>query len=127
MFKHVLDNQKERMWWNLNGLLLIFTCPLRLTVRNERSDEAGGSSYDVRGGERKPSADAFDGEEDEEGGGELHQARDEEVDVDVSFQNTQPHDQTLVDHSAGEPGGRRRDDGRWAPKNDIDDNVSLQT
>lgn len=83
-----------------------------LTVRNEGGDEAGGSGYEVGRGEGKASADAFDGEEDEEGSRKLHQARDEEVDVDVSSKNTQPHDQTLVDNSTGEPG---RGKGRNVP------------
>lgn len=77
----------------------------RLTVGDEGGDKAGGAGHDVGGGEGNAAADAFDGEEDEEGGRELHQAGDEEVDVDVSFQNAQPHDQALVDHSTGEPGG----------------------
>lgn len=75
----------------------------RLTLRNEGSDEAGGSSHEVGRGEGKASADAFNGEEYEEGSGKLHQARDEEVDVDISSQDAQPHDQTLVDHGTGEP------------------------
>lgn len=80
-----------------------------LTVRNEGSNEAGGSSHEVGGGEGKAPADAFDGEEDKERSGELHQARDEEVNVDISPQNPEPHDQTLVDNSTGEPaGGKER-------------------
>lgn len=79
----------------------------RLTVRKEGSDETGNSSYNVGGDKGKASANPFDGEQDEYGGGKLHQPRDEEVDVDVSSQDAQPHDQTLVDDSAGEPEGQR--------------------
>lgn len=41
----------------------ISTCRLGLTVRNEGSDEAGGSSYDVGAGKRNASADALNGED----------------------------------------------------------------
>ncbi len=92
-------------WWHLVDLFRgSFTRHLRLTFRNEGSDEAGDSSHDVGGGEGKASANAFDSEEDEEGSRKFHQTWDEEVDVDISSQNAEPHDQTLVDHGAGEPG-----------------------
>lgn len=81
----------------------------KLTVRKKGSDETGSSGYDVGGGEGKAPANAFDGEQDEYGGGKLHQTWDEEVDVDISSQDAQPHDQTLVDDSAGEPGETKED------------------
>lgn len=81
----------------------------RLTVRNKGSDETGSSGYDVGGGEGKAPADAFNGKQDEEGGRKLHQTWDEEVDVDISSQDAQPHDQTLVDDGAGEPGETEED------------------
>lgn len=99
-------------------------CPLRLTLRNEGGDEAGGSGHDVGGGEGKASAEAFDGEQDEKGSGELLQTGDEEVDVDVSSQNTQPHDQALVDHSTGEPGRDRGGMAGVAPK--MDQHIEIQ-
>lgn len=78
-----------------------------LTVRNAGSDQAGGSGHHVGSSEGKPSADAFNCEQDEEGGGELHQTRDEEADVDVS------HDEALVNHGTGEPARTDRS-GCWS-------------
>ena len=74
-----------------------------LTVRNEGGDQTGCSSYKVCSGEGKASPNAFNGEEDEEGSRELHQGRDEEVDVDVSSCYPYPHDEALINHSNGEP------------------------
>lgn len=85
----------------------LLVSPKSLTVRNKRCDEAGGSGHDVGRGKREASAYPLNGEEDEEGSGELHQARNEEVYVDISSQNSQPHDQTLVDDCTGEPGAER--------------------
>lgn len=81
--------------------------PPLLTLWDAGGDEARGSGHEVGGGEGEAAADALDGEEDEEGGGELHQGGDEEVHVDVPPQDPHPHDQTLVDDGAGEPGGER--------------------
>lgn len=74
-----------------------------LTVRNEGSNQAGGSSEDVGGGEGKTTADAINWEKDKKGSRKLGQAREEEVDVDVSSCYPHPHDEALIYHSTGEP------------------------
>lgn len=76
---------------------------MRLTVGDEGGDEAGNSSHDVGGDEWKATADPLNGEEYEEGSRELHQTRDEKVGVDIPFCDPHPHDQTLINHSTGEP------------------------
>lgn len=76
---------------------------MRLTVGDEGGDEAGNSSCDVGCEERKATTDPLDGEKYEEGSGELHQSRDEEISVDIPFCDPHPHDQTLINHSTGEP------------------------
>lgn len=63
-----------------------------LTVRYTSCNQTRGSSYNVGGSERDTSTDALDSEEDEEGGRELNQPGDQEVDVDVSSCDPQPHD-----------------------------------
>lgn len=110
MFQRVSENQEFSLHCSSSP-----PGPLRLTFRDEGGDEAGGSGYEVGGSEGKATADTFDGEEDEEGSGELHQARDEEVDVDVPSQDSQPHDQTLVHDRTGEP-GRDEERQRWIRK-----------
>ena len=109
----------------MNGSFPIQSHGPILTLRNEGGDEAGGSRHDVGGGEGNASADAFDGEQDEEGGRELHQTGDKEVDIDVSSQNAQPHDQTLVDHSTGEPAGEQENGGSFPPGVSLKDDQRL--
>lgn len=74
-----------------------------LTVRDTSGDQTGGSSHYVGGSEWEPATDALNGKEDEEGSRKLHKTRNQEVDVDVSSCNAQPHDKALVHYSAGEP------------------------
>lgn len=78
----------------------------RLTLRDHISGEARCSSYNVGRSKGKTLSNTVDGEEDEKGSRELHQARDQEVNVYVSPQNSEVHNKTLVDNSTCEPGGK---------------------
>lgn len=77
-----------------------------LTLRDEGSDQAGQSSYDVGGGKGNSPPHSFNSEEDEEACRELHQTWDEEVNVEVSSWYPHPHDEALIDHLGGEPAER---------------------
>lgn len=83
-----------------------FECKAGLTLRDEGSDQAGQSSYDVGGGKGKSSPHSLNSEDDEEACRELHQTWDEEVSVEVSSLYPHPHDEALIDHLGGEPAER---------------------
>lgn len=84
-------------------MCFLYSLCIKLTVRNESSNEARSSSYDIRSGEWETPANTFNGEEDKEGGRKFHQARNEKVNVDVSSCYPQAHDEALINHSTGEP------------------------
>lgn len=78
-------------------------CSVLLTLWNESRYKAGSSGDNIGCCKRQPSTDSVNCEEDEEGSREFHYARNEEVNVDISTQDPQTHDQTLIHHSASEP------------------------
>ena len=71
-------------------------------------EEAGQPGHQVERGQRVAAAEAVDGDEDDEGRGELDQSRVEEVQVEVPASGAHVHDEALVDHGAGEPGRQER-------------------
>lgn len=77
--------------------------PSLLTIWNESRYKAGNSGDNVGCCKRQPSADAVNCEQDKDGSREFHDARDQEVNIDVSTQDPQTHDQTLIHHSTCEP------------------------
>lgn len=78
-----------------------------LTFRQEGRDQARHSGQDVAGCEGETASETLDGQEDEEGGRQLHDPGDEEVHVEVAAHDAQAHDQPLVHHRAGEPARHR--------------------
>lgn len=79
---------------------------LTLTFRDKNRGQTGCPRHHVGRSPGVAAADAINGEDDEEGGWELHQGGVEEVQVDVAPCEAHVHDEALVEDRAGEPGQR---------------------
>lgn len=78
------------------------------TFWQEGSDETGNAGHNVARGEGQAPANAINCHYNQESSRQLHSSWDEEVQVEVSPDNSQAHDKPLVDKGTCEPKQQRR-------------------